>query len=94
MARARSAGNGRLEEALQTLIQTQTAFVANAQETDVRIAEMERRIDERFARIDDRFARIEAILLEHSRILQEHTRILQQLTDAIREKIGFKMPPP
>jgi hypothetical protein len=44
-------------------------------------------------------ARIEAILMEHSRTLAEHTHfladhtpILLSLTDAIREKIGFKAP--
>jgi hypothetical protein len=87
MARARSTGNGRLAEALETLIQNQaalvanqTAFVTHARETDARFAEMERRIEERFRRI-------EAILLEHS-------RILQGLPDAIRDKIGFKPPAP
>jgi hypothetical protein len=93
MARARSTGNGRLAEALETLIQSQavlvanqTAFVTHARETDARIAEMDRINTERFARIEERIARIEAILLEHS-------RILQGLPDAIRDKIGYKAPP-
>ena len=86
MARARGAGNGRLEEALATLIQNQAAFVARMSGADVRMAEMERINAERFARIEERFARIEALLLEHN-------RILQALPDAIREKIGFKAPP-
>jgi hypothetical protein len=73
---ARGPGNGRLEEALATLIQNQAAFIARLAETDARMAEMNRQIEARFARI-------EALLLEHN-------RFLQTLPDAIREKIGFK----
>jgi hypothetical protein len=76
VARAKSAGNGRLEEALATLIQNQAAFVARMSEIDARVADMDPVNSERFARI-------EALLLEHN-------RILQALPDAIREKIGFK----
>jgi hypothetical protein len=83
MARARQSRNGRLEDALATLLQTQ----ASMQQTQVaffaQMAEMK-------AESDRRFARIEAILLEHTRILQEHSRILAALPDAVREKIGFK----
>jgi hypothetical protein len=78
MARARSAGNGRLEEALATLIQNQAAFLARVSEIDARVAEMDRINSERFARI-------EALLLEHS-------CILKALPDAIRDKIRFKAP--
>jgi hypothetical protein len=78
MARARSQGNGRLEEAIAILIQNQASFLA-------RIAEMDRRFTETEQLNSVRFARIEALLLEH-------TRILQALPDAIREKIGFKVP--
>jgi hypothetical protein len=85
MARAKNAGNGRLEEALAILIQNQASFVARMSEIDARMAETNRRIEERFARIEERFTRIEAILIEHN-------RILQALPDAIREKIGFKAP--
>jgi hypothetical protein len=92
MARAKSAGNGRLEEALATLIQNQAtlvqnqaAFVARMSEIDARVAEMDRLNTERFARDEERFARIEALLLEN-------TRILQALPDAIRDKIGFQAP--
>jgi hypothetical protein len=92
MARAKGPGNGRLEEALATLIQNQAtlvqnqaAFVARMSEIDARVAEMDRINAERFARIEERFARIEALLLEHN-------RILQALPDAIREKTGFKAP--
>lgn len=78
MARARNTGNGRLEEALATLIQNQAAFVARMAEIDARVAEMGRINSERFARI-------EALLIEHN-------RTLQALPEAIREKIGFRPP--
>jgi hypothetical protein len=78
MARAKSAGNGRLEEALAILIQNQASFLARMSDIDARVAEMDRINAERFARI-------EALLLEHN-------RILQALPDAIRDKIGFKPP--
>ncbi len=83
MAREKSVGNGRLEEALATLIQNQAtldqnhaAFVAQMAESDARMAERDRVSAERFARI-------KALLLEN-------TRLLQALPDAIRKKIGFK----
>ncbi len=94
MARAKveSNGHGRLEEALATmlqntaiLVQTQAAFVAQLAKTDRDMAELKQIADARFARI-------ESILLEHSRILADHSRILQALPEAIREKIGFKVP--
>ena len=78
MARAKNARDGRLEEALATLIQNQASFLARLSEIDARVAEMDRINSERFARI-------EALLIEHS-------RILNALPDAIRDKIGFKGP--
>src|SRR5438105_2140213 len=85
MARTKNPGNGRLEDALATLIQNQAtlvqnqaSFVARMSEIDARVAEMDRINSERFARI-------EALLIEHS-------RILKALPDAIRDKIGFKSP--
>ena len=67
MARPKNAGNGRLEEALTsliqnqaalmqhqtTLMQTQAAFQARAAEIDTRIAEMERINSERLVFISD-----------------------------------------
>jgi hypothetical protein len=92
MARAKSTGNGRLEEALAnliqsqaTLVQNQAAFVARIAETDARIAEINAQIAEMERINAERFARIEALLLEHN-------RILQALPDVIRDKIGFKAP--
>ena len=107
MARARNQRNGRLEEAMATLLQKQSNLVQNQALFLAQVAEMNHWFDERFARIDDRFARIderlarmderfaqlEAILLQHSQILNEHTRILQALPEAVREKIGFKVQP-
>jgi hypothetical protein len=78
MARAKNNGDGRLEEALATLIQNQASFLARMSEIDSRVADMDRINSERFARI-------EALLLEHN-------RILQALPDVMREKIGFKPP--
>ncbi len=85
MARAKAQRNGRLEEAMASmlqnqaiLVQTRAAFVAQVARTDREMAELKRTTDERFARI-------EAILMEHS-------RILRALPEAIREKIGFKVP--
>lgn len=69
--------------ALQTqaiLAQNHAAFLARIAEIDARMAETNRINSERFARI-------EAILLEHS-------RILRALPKAIRDKIGFRSPPP
>ena len=100
MARAKNAGNGRLEEALANLIQSQAALTqsqatlmqnqATLTQTQAAFVARMSEIDARVAEMDrlnaERFARIEALLLEHN-------RILQALPDAIREKIGFKAPP-
>ncbi len=101
MARAKEHGNGRLEDALQalvqaqaTLVQTQAAYLAQKPETDKRIAKFEKRNDDWQRQANDRFARIEAILLEHNRILSEHAKFLEKLPDLIGEKIGFKPPKP
>jgi hypothetical protein len=85
MARSRGAGNGRLEEALATLIQNQAALVQIQAAFVVRIAEIDASVAEMNRVNTERFARIEALLLEHS-------RFLKALPDAIRDKIGFKPP--
>lgn len=94
MARAKNAGNGRLEEAMALLlqnqasfVQTQAAFVARMSEIDQRMAESDRQDRELKQEIAERFARIETILLEHS-------RILEMLPDAIQRKFGFHPPEP
>ena len=90
MARAKNQRNGRLEEAMRTLaetqaamLQTQAAFVQNQAAFQAQLAQMERNNSERFARI-------EVILFDHSRTLAELIRILQALPEAVRERIGFK----
>jgi hypothetical protein len=83
MAKARENRNGRLEDALATVLQTQASMQQTMATFLTQMAELN-------AESDRRFARIEAILLDHTRILQEHSRILQALPDAVREKIGFK----
>jgi len=99
MARPKTPTNGRLEEAMAILLQNQaalvqqhTSFLTRCSETDKQLAEMGRINAERFARIEQRFARIETLLLDHGRILLDHGRILEALPDAIRQKIGFKVP--
>ncbi len=92
MARTKNQGNGRLEEALATLIQNQASFLARMADNDQRMAEMDRINTERFARIEVLLLEHSRILADHSRILGDHTRILQALSDTIREKIGFKIP--
>ena len=86
MARASYRRSGRLGDAIATLIQNDAAFMARRSEIDAQKSEMDR-IDA------ERFARIEALLRENSRILAEHTRILEGLTEAVREKIGFRGTP-
>jgi hypothetical protein len=101
MARSKNQGNGRLEQALETLIQNQATFVQNQMASVqnqtallARLADAERASAERFARIEAILLDHSRILAEHSRILAEHSRMLQALPEAVREKIGFKAPTP
>jgi serine phosphatase RsbU (regulator of sigma subunit) len=93
MARTKQEKNGRLEEALATLLQNQAALVQNQTSFVTQLRERDREMTELQRINSERFARIEAILLDHSRILAEHGRILERLPDAVRDKIGFKAPP-
>src|SRR5262249_46650209 len=99
MPRARQTRNGRLEEALATLLQTQASTQQSISASQQNISELQHNLTAFLAHMaemkvesDRRFARIEAILLDHTRILQEHTRILEALPEAVRERIGFKIP--
>ena len=92
MARARQSRNGRLEEALATVLQTQASMQQNLSALQQTQTAFFAQMAEMKAESDRRFARIEAILIEHTRILQEHGRTLQALPDAVRDKIGFKSP--
>ena len=82
------------------LIQNEAAFVGRLAETDRAHLEFERRHLEfershhEFEReTKERFARMEAQMAEIIRVLNEHTRQLERLTEAVREKIGFKGQP-
>jgi hypothetical protein len=75
------------------LIQNQAAFVGRLAESDRLHAEFERRHLEYERETAERFARIEAQMAEIIRVLTEHSRQLQRLTEAVREKIGFKGEP-
>ena len=70
--------NGRLEEALATVINNQAMFVGQLARTEANTAE-------RFARIESELAQIRSILLHHE-------QILEALPEAIRQKIGFVKP--
>ena len=84
--------NGRLEEALATLITNQAHFIALIGSTEERMARAEERSAERFARIEAELTEIKSILMDHHRILMDHQRILEALPEALREKIGFVKP--
>ncbi len=93
MARAKSNGNGKLEEAMATVLHTQAAMQqtqATMQQAYAdmitRFAQFEKEMAQIRRESDERFARIEAILLEHN-------RILSRLADTVGEKIGFKISP-
>lgn len=95
MARKSTPQNGhtKLEDAIATLIQTQAAFVAQRSESEHHRLEFERRHLQYERETAERFARIEAQMAEIIRVLNEHGRILEHLTEAVREKIGFKGQP-
>ncbi len=97
MARSRQPRNGRLEEALATLLQTQATTQQTLSGIQQNISSLQQTLTAFLAQMaelkaesDRRFARIESILLDHTRILQEHGRTLAALPDAVRERIGFK----
>lgn len=77
MARTKNAGNGKLEEALATLIQNQAAFVALMSEAD-----------QRFARIEALLAEHSRTLADHGRILADLVHMMQGLPDAVRERMA------
>ena len=90
MARTKSNGNGKLEDAMAALVQaqailvqTQATQVAQKADLDKEILLLRKDIEAFKKSTDERFSRIEAILLEHN-------RILTSMPDLVREKIGFK----
>ena len=70
--------NGKLEDALSTLVQNQATFVQTETVFLSRLAEWR----ERMVAIQGEFDQIKTILLRHEKILAE-------LPEAIRQKIGF-----
>ena len=70
--------NGKLEDALSTLIQNQATFVQTETVFLTRLDEWR----ERMVAIQGEFDQIKTILLRHEKILAE-------LPEAIRQKIGF-----
>ena len=97
MARAKSNGNGKLEEALSAMVQsqvqsqavltqTQALFnqtLAALNQTQAAYQARIAEIDARVAEISQRCTRIEALVVQHN-------DILQKLTEVLRDKIGFK----
>ena len=65
------------------LIQNQATFLSHAAESGRHLAEIERATAERFGRIKQDVANI-------VRILGEHGRMIERLTEAVRDRIGFK----
>jgi hypothetical protein len=108
MARAKSNGNGQLNEAMAGLVQAQAALVqaqANLVQAQALLAQQQTAFLARCAETDARLARLQVEKIETDRInterfarieaiLIEHSRILRTMPDAIREKIGFKAPEP
>jgi hypothetical protein len=80
---ARPSSNGRLEEAVATLINSQASLVSNQASFQANLMAQTARTDERFARIEGELAEIKAILLRHE-------QMPQSLPEAIRQKIGFE----
>jgi hypothetical protein len=75
----RDGRNGKLEDAIATLVQNQAALVAQHTQFVSHLDEDR----QRFSRIERDLELIKALLIKH-----EET--LQKLPDAIKEKIGFK----
>ena len=85
MVRRKDIGNGRLEDALASLIQAhaslaqnQATFLSRISEIDVRMAETNRLNSERFSHIEA--------------ILMDLMRMMERLSEALRDKIGLKSP--
>jgi hypothetical protein len=106
MARSKSNGDDRLEEAMRslaqaqatliqanaTLVQNQAAFQARIAEIDARNAETNREMIELKREVAETNRINSERFARIEALLLEHNRILLALPDAIREKIGFKSP--
>ena len=97
---ASSNGHSRLDEAMALLIHNQAEFVSSMADTNRRHAETERQHLENERRhleyeraSSERFDRIESQMKEIIRVLTDHSRQLERLTEAVRDRIGFKVAP-
>lgn len=77
---------------MATLIQNQANFVAQQANFVAQLAEIRQTQLAYERETAERFARIEMQIGEIIRILAEHSRLLERLPEAVRDKIGFKMP--
>ena len=78
-----SNGQTPIDAAIAILLQNQASFVAQLAENNRLHLEYERETKERVARIESQTAEV-------IRILTDHNRRLDQLTEAVRDRIGFK----
>jgi len=83
MARRKETTNGRLEDAMASLVQAHASLAQNQAAFLARISEIDARIAETNRVNSERFARIEAILMDLM-------RMMERLPEAVRDKIGFK----
>ncbi|HEV3384912.1 MAG TPA: hypothetical protein VG097_08850 [Gemmata sp.] len=90
MPKAGSNGHPQLETAMALLIQNQAQFVGQLAEFARERSENEQRHLEYERESKERFARIETQMAEVIRILTDHNRQIERLTEAVRDKIGFK----
>jgi hypothetical protein len=99
MVRAKSHTNGRLdesarrlEEAMTNMLQTQVALSQTQAETLADIAATQRDLANLRRSSDERFAQIMSTLNDHSRILAELVHFMHALPEAVRDKMGFRVP--
>src|SRR5262249_14144469 len=85
MARAKEHTNVKLDETMSNLAQAQALLVPTQAQFLSQLAEHQRAHDALRRENAERFARIETVLIEL-------TRMMDRLPEAVREKIGFKMP--
>ena len=85
MVRRKAAADGRLEEALTSMLQAHASLAQNQAAFLSRISEIDARVAETDRVNSQRFDRIEAILMDLM-------RMMESLPEAVRDKIGFKPP--
>ena len=85
MVRRKDTGNGRLEDALASLLQAHASLAQNQAAFLSRISEIDARMAETNRLNSERFSHIEAILMDLM-------RMMEGLPEAVRDKIGFKPP--